>query len=71
MNKSLIAMRKAGLVKATAFSPEQAKIANDYVIHAADFCAKKNEATLDELHQSYLLGLRGVRIGREAQLCNS
>jgi hypothetical protein len=65
-NKSIIAMRKAGLVKATAFTEEQQQIANDYVIRAFLLCESRKESTFFELDQSYLLGLKGIRIGQEA-----
>ena len=66
MNKSLVAMRKAGLVKGTAFNIEHKRMADNYVMKAWDYSAARDEATHFELHQSYLLGLKGVRISREA-----
>lgn len=66
MNKSLVAMRKAGLVKGTAFNIEHKRMADDYVMRAWEYSVDRDEATHVELHQSYLLGLRGIRIGQEA-----
>ena len=67
MNKSLVAMNKAGLVKATAHTPDQQRIANDYVMHASRFCHLREEATFQACHESYLMGLKGIRIGQEAE----
>jgi hypothetical protein len=99
-NKSLIAMRKAGLVMSTACTLEQKAIAEQYkrlatrhrcmatvqeivesipmytssrrsvaeVVSRATLHAMKAEWQAQE---SYLLGLRGIRIGQEDLFCNN
>jgi len=70
-NKSIIAMRKAGLVKATAFTEEQKQIAERYLDMAEGYCDNRQEASSAMLTRSRDLGLKGIRIGQEASYANA
>jgi|VirMetMinimDraft_7_1064189.scaffolds.fasta_scaffold34623_3 hypothetical protein len=70
-NKSLIAMRKAGLVVATSYLPEQKANADRYYNLVDAYCKRRAEATDDQLEASYDLGLRGIKIGQEDLFCNN
>ena len=65
-NKSLVAMRKAGLWEATAFAQEQKTSADKYLRDACRYAEARAEASTYQLLRSYQLGLRGIRIGQEA-----
>ena len=65
MNKSLKIMRKAGLKRAVAFTDEDIEKAKKSVDAVWNECVARNEATAKELHDSYQLGLRGIKIGDE------
>jgi hypothetical protein len=78
-NKSLVAMRKAGLVVATSITPEHQAMADRHYQAMADrhyalakaYCNRRAEATAAQLEASYDLGLRGIRIGQEDLFCNN
>jgi len=70
-NKSLIAMRKAGLVVATSYLPEQKANADRYYNLVDAYCKRRAEATDGQLEASYDLGLRGIKIGQEDLFCNN
>ena len=70
-NKSLVAMRKAGLVAATSLTPEHQAIADRHYALAEAYCNRRAEATAAQLEASYDLGLRGIRIGQEGLFCNN
>ena len=70
-NKSLVAMRKAGLVVATSLTPEHQAIADRHYALVEAYCNRRAEATAAQLEASYDLGLRGIRIGQEGLFCNN
>tara|TARA_R110002072_G_scaffold302984_1_gene490697 strand:- start:1437 stop:1661 length:225 start_codon:yes stop_codon:yes gene_type:complete len=70
-NKSLIAMRKAGLVKATAITKPQKIIAKRYLHVTLIYCKSRAEESLKGLKASYELGKRGIRIGQEDLFCKN
>ena len=65
MNKSLTVIRTAGLIRGRAFSTQAKEEADALVSKSWDYCEAQDEATARELHESYQLGLRGIRIGQE------
>ena len=68
-NKSLVAMRKAGLVSATALTEEQQALARRYLDLARAYCSARSETTRKQQEASYVLGQRGIRIGQEDLFC--
>ena len=68
-NKSIIASRKLGLIHSTASDKHKAVIEGYEARMETYLSDQKGEASEIQIIKSYLLGLRGIRIGQEDLFC--
>ena len=69
-NKSIIAIRKLGLIHATSSHGHKVAVER-FESRVYKLCDAETEVSTKLLIKSYMLGLRGIRIGQEASHANT